>query len=99
MAAPVRRAADSFHWTSPKLEACSLTPMSGGQGMLEIEINDGRVIVHSRNCLLIQGNGDDAYTEVAEYEVSMSLDRCQINWVFKDKEQEVEVERSAYFSG
>ncbi len=99
MAAPVRRSADSFHWTSPKHEPCSLTPMSGGQGMLEIEIIDQTVIVHSRNCLLVQGTGDDAYTEVAEFEITMALDRCQINWVFKDKEQEVEVERSAYFAG
>jgi len=74
--------------------------MSGGQGMLEIEIIDGQiVVVHSRNCLLIQGNGDDAYTEVAEYEVTMSIDRCQVNWVFKDREQEEEIERSKYFSG
>lgn len=99
MAAPIRRSADTIKWTAPSGQSCSLTPMSGGQGLLEIELHDSTVIVHSRNCLLIEGEGDEAFREVAEFEATLSLQRCQINWKLTERTEDAMVERSAYFTG
>jgi len=92
-----RRNASAIHWVSPANEACSLSPMSGGAGLLEIELLGDLVAVHSRNCLLRHGDDDDGYRELAEYEFAVSLQRCQIDWSISDRKEEAETERSAYF--
>lgn len=76
---PTRRNASAIHWVSPGNEPCTLVPMSGGAGLLEIELDGDLVAVHSRNCLLRQGDDEDGYRELAEYEFAVSLQRCQID--------------------
>ena len=95
MAPPTRRSAAAVYWTNPAGKACALTPMSGGQGLLEIEIQDDLVNVHSRNCLLIV---DDDASELAEYEFTLSLQRCQLHWSILERTEETEIERSKYYS-
>ena len=97
MVSAIRRPASSIHWAVPGGHACSLSPMSGGQGMLEIEIQEGMVVIHSRNCLLIERGPEESYTELGEFESTMSLDRCQITWHSVQKEDNDDVERSKYF--
>ena len=98
MAAPVRRRADNIKWLGPNGKGSSLTPMSGGRGLLEIELMDANVVmIHSRNCLLVEG-GDDSFMEVAEFEATLPLDRCQITWKLLEKSDATEVERSAYYA-
>lgn len=100
MAAPIRRRAINIKWAAPSGKACSLSPMSGGQGLLEIEVIEGIVVViHSRNCLLVEGQGDEEdFTEVAEFEATVPLQRCQITWSFTERTEDTVVERSAYFA-
>ena len=98
MATSIRRPAVSFHWIAPDNTPCSLTPMSGGQGMLEIEITEGMAIVHSRNCLLLKGADGEDFTEVGEFEMTICLSRVQIHWHYTEKAEEDGVERSAYFT-
>lgn len=95
MPAPSRRSASNIIWLSPSGETCSLVPMSGGRGLLEVEIHGDLVCVHSRNCMLKEG---DEYTELSEYEFALSLQRCQLNWSCLEHVPEAAVERSAYFS-
>ena len=94
----IRRSAQAIYWNSPSGNACSLIPMSGGAGLLEVELHDDMVAVHSRNCMLKDGDGDDAYTELSEYEFVLALQRCQIDWSMKERTPDAEIERSAYFS-
>lgn len=94
MAAPARRAASTVMWESPNGQSCSITPMSGGRGLLEVELHDDIVAIHSRNCLLV--NGDDS-VEAAEFECTMALQRCQINWLFSERAEDTEIERSQFF--
>ena len=96
MAAPARRSASSFKWASPTGQACTLTPMSGGRGLLEIEIFNDLVAVHSRNCLM--NIDDEDYQEVAEFELAMSLHRCEINWSFVEAKEADQIERSQFFA-
>lgn len=98
MVTSIRRPAVSFHWLSPSDEPCTLTPMSGGQGMLEVEIMGGMAIVHSRNCLYIKGAGDDAFHEIGEFEMTICLSRCEIHWHYSEKSDDDSVERSMYFT-
>ena len=95
MAAPVRRAASTITWTAPSGQACTLTPMSGGRGLLEVEIFDDLVAIHSRNCLL--KTGDEDFQEVAELEMTVSLQRCQITWTEVEAAEASDIERSAFF--
>ena len=92
-----RRNASAIHWVSPSSQPCSLRPMSGGAGLLEIELEGDLVAVHSRNCLLRQGDDEDGYRELAEFEFTVSLQRCQIDWSISDRKEDGEIERSAYF--
>ncbi len=95
MAAPIRRRADNIKWDSPSENPCSLTPMSGGLGLLEIEIIDASVLViHSRNCLLVEG---DEFMEAAEFEATLPLSRCQITWKLVERSDDTQIERSVYF--
>lgn len=96
MATPIRRRADNIKWTAPSGSTSSLTPMSGGQGLLEIELQDNVVIIHSRNCLLVES--EDEFIEAAEFEATLSLHRCLITWSFEERKEDTEVERSAYFA-
>lgn len=100
MATPIRRRADTIQWIAPSGKACLLTPMSGGQGLLEIELIDESVVIHSRNCLLKETDKDNEedFIEVAEFEATVSLSRCQINWSFTERTEDNTVERSAYFA-
>lgn len=100
MAAPVRRAATTLSWSAPCGRSCILSPLSGGQGLLEIEIHDDLVAVHSRNCLLhtVSESEEDDYTELAEYEITLSLQRCVITWTQLERTEAGDIERSAYFS-
>ena len=95
MAAPVRRSASTLFWASPTGRACTLTPMSGGRGLLELEIIDDVVAVHSRNCLL--NTDDEDFQEIAELEMTISLQRCQINWTMVERAEADEIERSQFF--
>lgn len=94
MAAPVRRTASTILWQSPDGQCCSLVPMSGGRGLLEVELQDDIVAIHSRNCLLTRG--DDA-VEAAEFECTLALQRCQIDWQFAELAEGGEIERSQFF--
>ena len=94
MAAPTRHTASALYWTSPLGKGCTLLPMDGGRGLLEIEIQDNVVIVHSRKCLHIINKEE---TPLAEYEFTIPLQRCQIEWSRVKQTKETEVERSAYF--
>lgn len=97
MAAPKRRSAMAFYWSSPLGESCALIPESSGGGLLEVEVLGDLVSIHSRNCLLKISNGKVVKSHLAEYEFSTSLQRCQITWaISKRKEGEV-VERSVHF--
>lgn len=96
MAAPARRSASAFKWASPTGQACTLIPMSGGRGLLEIEIFDDLVAVHCRHCLM--NIDDEDYKEIAEYELAVPLQRCQIDWSFVEAEEADEVERSQFFA-
>lgn len=95
MATPVRRSAATIIWTNPGGERCLLSPMSGGKGLLEIELLGDQVAVHSRNCGLLEG---DEFTELSEFEFTLSLQRCQINWSCHERIEDGDVERSAYFA-
>lgn len=98
MPAPIRRRADNIKWQAPNGTAASLTPMSGGRGLLEIELIEGNVVlIHSRNCLLVEGTNDE-FMEVAEFEATIPLNRCQITWKLLERSDDTEVERSAYFA-
>ena len=98
MATPIRRRATNIKWLAPTGTPSSLTPQSGGQGILEIEVLDANVvIIHSRNCLLVEGSDED-FVEVAEFEATIPLDRCQITWSFLERSEADHVERSAYFA-
>lgn len=97
MAAPIRRRADNIQWLAPSGRSASLSPMSGDRGLLEIELLDGMVAVHSRNCLLVQGEDDD-FMEVAEFEATLPLVRCQITWKLLEHSESTQVERSVYFA-
>ena len=90
-----RRSASAIHWVTPANRSCSLSSLSGGAGLLEIELNGDLVAVHSRNCLL-QGDNDD-FRELAEYEFTLSLQRCQIDWSMEDRREDNSIERSVYF--
>lgn len=98
MAAPVRRSAATLCWTTPSGQTCTLSPLSGGLGILEVEVRDDVVDVHSRNCVLHTNDEEDSYTELAEFEFSVSLHRCQINWSLVEKTETGDIERSKYFS-
>lgn len=94
-----RRSASAIHWVSPGNQPRSLTPMSGGAGLLEIEIDGDQVAVHSRNCLLrIEAPSDEDYIELAEYEFTVSLQRCQIDWSIAERNEANDIERSAFFT-
>ena len=45
MATPIRRSAASIVWSDPAGNACTLTPMSGGKGLLEIELSEDVVVI------------------------------------------------------
>ena len=72
--------------------------MSGGAGLLEIELEGDRVAVHSRNCLLRTLDESDGYSELAEFEFTLSLQRCQIDWSIAERSDSSDIERSAYFT-
>ena len=69
--------------------------MSGGQGLLEIEMFGEMVAVHSRNCVLTEG---DEFTELAEFEFNISMSRCMITWSCIERTADTEIERSAFFA-
>lgn len=94
MSAPIRRTASTIAWQSPDGQSCSLVPMSGGKGLLEVELQDDIVAIHSRNCLLKRG--DDA-VEAASFECTLALQRCQIDWQFTERSEDTEIERSQFF--
>ena len=97
MNAPKRRPATRMFWQSPIGVLSSLEPLDR-TGILELDIFDGEVMVHSRNCLLSVGTGADAQEiEYAEYEFSVALDRCQIEWHVVEKTPDTDIERSIHF--
>jgi hypothetical protein len=97
MSTPKRRPATHVFWQSPIGLLCTLEPLDR-TGVLEIDVLDGEVLVHSRNCLLSMGTGADAEeTEYAEFEFSVALDRCQINWHTVEKTPDADIERSIHF--
>lgn len=93
MATPTRRNANCIHWEAPNGEAYSLSPLSD-DGLLEIEMHDDLISVHSRNCSLVTVEEE---ITLAEYECSLSLHRCHIEWSKVHRTKATEVERSAYF--
>ena len=100
MAAPARREALAAFWRSTQDLPCSLMPIERDNGVIEIDITDGQVNIHGRQCLYTVNAHDEedvVETHMAEIEITVPLVRCQINWIYLVKKGTEDVERSVYF--
>ncbi len=100
MAAPKRQPAMTVFWQSPAGQACSLAPLAGSHGILEVDVVESQVIIHGRNCVQRTWTTDEEEAEeqaFSEIELSLPLTRCQINWNVLEKKEADEVERSIHF--
>ena len=97
MAAPKRRAAEIMFWKSPLDQKCTLQPLDD-KGTIELDIVDGEVHVHSRNCLYtVETDAETIDFELSEFEFSIPMSQCQINWHSVEKGTVEEVERCIHF--
>jgi len=72
----------------------------GEHGVIEVDIVDGQVNIHGRECLHTVHAHDEedvVETRLSELEISIPLVRCEINWIYVEKKETEDVERSVYF--